>query len=110
MTYNHNKYKCFNYWNNGQGAYVFHWKDGHKEWKNKQVKKPSVCFSNPDTNEVIYYYYLITTSEEFTEEEAKDGDDSNNNDFIYLSRFELLKLLIKRVFSTLLLYIYFFMM
>ena len=77
--------------NNGQGACGFHWKDGHEEWKIKQGKKPSVCFSNPATNTVIYCSYLMTTSEESTEKEEKGGYDSQNNDFISLSRFELLE-------------------
>ena len=54
MTCNNNKYKWCTYCNNGQGAWVFHWKDGHKEWKNKQGKKPYVCFSNPANNALIY--------------------------------------------------------
>ena len=59
--------------------------------KNKQGKKPSVCFSNPSNNALIYCSYLMTTNEESTEEESKGGDDSQNSDFISLSRFELLK-------------------
>ena len=75
MTHNDKKYKWCTSWNNGKGAWVFHWKDGHKEWKIKQSKKPYVCFSNPDTNAVIYCSDPITTSEESMEEEAKGGDD-----------------------------------
>ena len=59
--------------------------------ENKQGKKPSVCFSKPANNALIYCSYLMNTSEESTEEEAKGGNDSQNNDFISLSRFELLK-------------------
>ena len=44
------------------------------------------------------------------EEETKGGDDSQNNGFISLSRFELLKLLLKRAFSSLLLYLYYIIM
>ena len=55
-----------------------------------QGKKPSVRFSNPATNAVIYCSCLMTTSEESVEEEAKGGDDSKNDNFISLSRFELL--------------------
>ena len=51
----------------------------------------------------------MKTSEESTEEE-KCGDDSQNNDFISLSRFELLELLLNRAFSPLLLYFYYLMM
>ena len=90
MTRNHKQYKWCNYCNNDQGAWGFHWKYGHKEWKNKQGKKPSVYFSNSATNDVIYCSYLMTTSDESTEEE-KGEDDSQSNDFIYLSRFELLE-------------------
>ena len=107
MTRNDKKYKWCISWNNGQGAWGFHWKDGHEEWKIKQGKKPSVRFSNPATNAVIYCSYLMSTSEESTEEEAKGGDDSQNNDFISLSRFELLKWLLKRAFSPLLLFLLF---
>ena len=46
----------------------------------------------------------MTTNEESTEEESTGGDDSQNNDFISLGRFELLKWLLKRVCSDLLLY------
>ena len=91
MTRNDKKYKWCTSCNNGQGAWGFHWKGGHKEWKIKQCKNPSVCFSNPATNTVIYCSYLMTTSEESMEEEAKGGDDSQNNDLISLSRFELLE-------------------
>ena len=89
MNHNNSKYKWCTSCNNGQGAWGFHWKDGHEEWKNKQGKKPSACFSNPATNAVIYYSYLMTTREE-PAKEAKGGDDSQNNDFISLSCFELL--------------------
>ena len=54
MTRNNKKYKWCTSCNNGQGAWVFHWKDGHEEWKNKQGKKPSVRFSNPANNALIY--------------------------------------------------------
>ena len=108
MNRNDNNYKWWTSCNNGQGSWVFHWKDGQEEWKIKQGKKPSVRFSNPATNAVIYYSYLMTTSEESMEEEAKGGDDSQNNDFISLSRFELPKWLLKRAFSPLLLYILLF--
>ena len=91
MNRNNKKYKWCISFNNGQGAWGFHWKDGHYEWKNSQGKKPSVCFSNPANNSVIYCSHLMTTSEEYIEEEAKGGDDSQNNYFISLNRFELLE-------------------
>ena len=59
--------------------------------ENKQGKKPSVRFTNPANNAVIYCSYLMTTSEESMEEQGKGGDDSQNNYFISLSRFELLE-------------------
>ena len=71
MTHNNNKYKCCTYFNNGQGAWGFHWKDGHEEWRNKQGKKPSVHFSKPANNAVIYCSYLMTTSEESIEGGSK---------------------------------------
>ena len=67
ITRNKNKYKCFISCNYFNCAWVFHWKDGHHEWENKQVKKSSVCFPNPATNAIIYCSYLMTTSEESTE-------------------------------------------
>ena len=63
MNRNNKKYKWCNSCNNGQGAWGFHWKDGHEVWKIKQGKKPSVCFPNPVTNTVIYFSYLMTNSE-----------------------------------------------
>ena len=87
MTHNDKKYKWCISCNNSKGAWGFHWKDDHKEWKNNQGKKPSGRFSNPSTNAVIYCSYLMTTREESIQEEAKGGDDSRNNDFISLSCF-----------------------
>ena len=87
MNRNNNTYKWCNYFNNGQGAWGFHWKDGHEEWKIKQGKKPYVRFSNPSTNALIYCSYLINTSGESMEKEPKGGDDSQCNDFISLSLF-----------------------
>ena len=88
MICNDKKYKWCTSCYNSKGAWGFHWKDGQEEWKNKQDKKPSGCFSNPATNAVIYCSYLMTTSEESIEEEEKGGDNSQNDDFISLSRFE----------------------
>ena len=91
MNRDNKKYKWCISCNNGQGAWGFHWKDGHEEWKNKQGKKASGRFSKPAKNAVIYCSYLMSTSEESMEEESQGGDDSHNNDFISLSHFELLK-------------------
>ena len=91
MTRNNKKYKWCTSENNGKGEQVFHWKYGHEEWKNKQDKKPSLRFSNPANNAVIYRSYPMNTSEESTEEKEKGGDDSKISDFICLSRLELLK-------------------
>ena len=68
MTLNNKKYKWCISCNNGQGAWVFHWKDVYEEWKIKQGKNPSVHFSNPAANHVIYCSYLMTTSDDSTEE------------------------------------------
>ena len=91
MTRNDKKYRQCTSCNNGQSTWGFHWKDGHEECKIKQGNNPSVSFSNPVTNAVVYCSYLMSTSEESIEEEAKGGDDSQNDDFISLSRFELLE-------------------
>ena len=56
-----------------------------------QGKNPSVRFSDPSNNTVIYSSYIMNTNEESTEEEQKVGDDSQNNDFISLSCFEPLE-------------------
>ena len=87
ITRNYKQYNWCTSCNNVQGAWGFHWKDGHEEWENKQGKKPSVRFSDPVTNAVIYCSYLMTTSEESMETE-NSGDDSQNNYFISLIRFE----------------------
>ena len=87
MTSNNKKYKCCTYFNNVNGKWGYHCKDGHNEWKNKQGKKSSVSFSNHANNTIIYCYYLITTSEDSTEEEETVGGDSQDNDFISLSSF-----------------------
>ena len=110
MTRNKNKYKCCTSCNNGQGEWGFHWKDGHKEWKNKQGKNPSVHFSNPTNNAIIYCSHLINTIEESMEDESKGRDDSQINDLIPLGRFELLEWLLKKACSPLMLYFYYFMM
>ena len=91
MACNKKKYKWCTSCSNGKGAWGFHWKDGHKEWKNNQGNNTSVCFSNPATNVVTYCSYLMTTIEKSTEEETNGGDDSQINDLIYLSHFELLE-------------------
>ena len=93
------EYKCCTSCNNGNGAWGFHWKYGHDEWKNKQGKKPSVHFSNPVNNAIMYCSYLMTTSQESTAEEENVEDDSQENDLISLSHVELLEWLIKRVYS-----------
>ena len=85
MTRNHKQCMWCNSCNNVQGVWGFHWKDGHEEWKNKQVKKLSLRFSNTTTNRVTYCSYLMTTSEEPMEEEEKGWDNSQNNYFISLS-------------------------
>ena len=39
ITHNNNKYRGCIYFNNGNVAWGFHHRDGHEEWKNKQVNK-----------------------------------------------------------------------
>ena len=91
MTRNNKKYKWCTSCNNANGAWGFHWKDGHSEWVKKQGKKSSVRFSNPATDEIIYYSYLMTTSEYSTEEEEKVGYNIQDTAFISLGLFELLE-------------------
>ena len=64
ITRNDKMYKWCTSCNNGQGAWGFNWKGVHEEWKIKQGKKPSIHFSNPTTNTLIYCSYLLTTGEE----------------------------------------------
>ena len=103
MNQNKNNYKCCTSWNNDNCAWGFHWKYVHDEWKNKQGHKSSVRFANPTTNERIYISYLMNTSEDSKKEEEKDEDDSQDTDLIPLSRFELLKWLIKIFYFPLML-------
>ena len=55
MNYNSNNYKGCTYCNNVNGAWGFHWKHFHKEWKVKEVRKKSVRFYDCYTNEMIYF-------------------------------------------------------
>ena len=63
MIHNNNMYKGCTSFDNGNVAWGFHWKVGHDEWENKQGKKSSVRFSNPDNNAIIYWSYLMNNSE-----------------------------------------------
>ena len=60
-TMNHNKhhYKCCTSCNNGNGAWRYHWKIDHRDWKENQFKNKLVQFSDSATNAVVYFYYLI---------------------------------------------------
>ena len=51
---NNKKYMWCTFFNNGQGEWLFHWKDSHEEWKEKQVKNKLVHFSGYSANAVIY--------------------------------------------------------
>ena len=64
MRRNNKKNKWCTSCNNGNGAWLFHWKGGHDEWENKQSKKSSLCFSNHTNNEMIYCSYQMTTIED----------------------------------------------
>ena len=68
MTRNNTKHKWCISCNNRQGAWRFHWKDGHREWKEKQVKNKLVQFSDSATNAVIYCSYPMATSENYIKE------------------------------------------
>ena len=52
----------------------------------------------------------MATNEEYTEEEQEGGDDIQDTDFSFLSCFGLIKWLINRIYSPLLLLFYYFMM
>ena len=52
-----NNYKWCTSCNNGNGAWGYHWKVDHREWKEKQVKNKLVQFSDSATNAVTYCYY-----------------------------------------------------
>ena len=49
-----NQYKWCTSCNNSNGAWGYHWKVGHMEWKENQAKNKSVYFDDHDTNAVIY--------------------------------------------------------
>ena len=68
MTRKDKKYTWCISCNNGQGAWVFHWKDGYREWKENQVKNKLVQFSYSDTNAVICCSYPMVTSENYVKE------------------------------------------
>ena len=65
---NKNHYKQCTYCNDGDGAWGYHWKVDHREWKGKQVNNKLVQFSDSATNEVIYCSYLMATSENCVKE------------------------------------------
>ena len=67
-THNNKKYQWCISCNNGQGAWGFHWKFEHREWKEKQVKNNLVQFSDSDTNAVIYCSCPVDTSENYIKE------------------------------------------
>ena len=60
MTSNNKKYKWCLSCNIGQGTWGFNWNDGHREWKEKQVKDKLVQFL---ANAEIYCFYLMANSE-----------------------------------------------
>ena len=69
-TMNCNKHHCrwCNSCNDGDGAWGYHWKVDHKEWKEKQVNNKLVQFSDSATNALTYGSYLMTTSEDYLKE------------------------------------------
>ena len=68
MNRNKKKYKWCNYWNNDNGALVYHWNIGHKKRKEKQARKKSAHFSDTANNVVIYQSCLVDTSEKYLKE------------------------------------------
>ena len=56
ITRKKNHYKWCTYCNDSNGAWGYHWKVDHREWKEKQVKNKLVQFSDSATNAVIYCY------------------------------------------------------
>ena len=69
-TMNHNKrhYKWCTSCNDDDGAWGYHWKVDHREWKENQAKNKLVQFSDSATNAVIYCSYLMSTSENYVKE------------------------------------------
>ena len=65
IIYNKNNYKWWIYCNKRNGAWVFHWKYDHKEWKYKQGKKSYIWLVDSVTNEVIYCSYPVLNIEEY---------------------------------------------
>ena len=68
MNRNKHHYKWFTSCSDCNGAWGYHWKIDHKEWKEKQVKNILVQFSDYATNAVIYCSYLMATSENYVKE------------------------------------------
>ena len=65
MNRNKHHYKCCTSYNDGNGAWGYHWKIDHREWKEKQVRNNLVQFSDSATNAVICCSYLVATSENY---------------------------------------------
>ena len=68
MNCKKHRYKWCTSCNNDNGAWGYHWKIEHREWKEKQVKDKLVQFSDSATNAVIYCSYLMSTSENYAKE------------------------------------------
>ena len=71
---NHNKqhYKRCTSCNGGAGAWGYHWKVDHMEWKEKQINNKWVQFSDSATNAVIYCPYLMVTIENYVKESTEE--------------------------------------
>ena len=96
VTCKSNEYKWCTYFNHGNGARVFHWKYGHKKWKDNKGRN-NFFFTYYASNTIIYCSHIMETSDYYTEEEHGGGEDSQKTDFITLINFDLIELLIKRL-------------
>ena len=68
MNRNEYHYKWCTSCNDGNGAWGYHWKIDHIQWKENQVKNKSVQFTDSATNAVIYFSYLMATSDNYVKE------------------------------------------
>ena len=68
MNCNKRQYIWYSSWNNGNGAWGYHWKVGNREFKENKYNNKSVHFDDASTNAVIYCSYLIATSDKYVRE------------------------------------------
>ena len=75
MNRNNKKYKWCISCNNGQGAWGFHWKNGHEEWKIKQGKTDDMITYGLLAQESLREYSNIVNSKQVDLKSRHSGND-----------------------------------